>query len=136
MEFAVYGLLFGYLIRRAVADPRESGQRLFVSTPFDKPLKAFAALLPAFAIYGLAQGNPFQDAFGYFEWRSLFLGIVFYFLVTTIVRNRENALRLFEWFLGVVVLKAVYFLLIYWLCLEYPSPMFLAPVQWTRDQKA
>jgi hypothetical protein len=122
MEFAVYSLLVLYLVKRTFGKRLASGSPLFVPTPLDAPLKVFAVLIPISAVYGLARGNAFRDAVGYFEWRSLLLAIVFYFLVTTIIQTPEKALQLFKWFFGMAVLKAAYFLIVYLSQAKYPLP--------------
>jgi len=122
MEIAVYGLLLIYALKRSLGWSPVSRRALFSLTPLDRPIIAFAALLPIFAFYGLLRRNPLQDAVGYFEWRLLFLAIIFYFLVVTMIQTPEKALRLFKLFLGIVVLKAVYFLIVYLLRAEYPVP--------------
>lgn len=125
MEFAVYGLLAVYLVKRAFSRLPVSERHVFAPTPLDLPLKLFAGLLPAFALYGLALGNPAQDAFGYYEWRVLFMAIVFYFLITTIIGTREEALRLFGWFLALDTIIGLYCLILYVLGSDGPLPLVL-----------
>ncbi|MGB6483363.1 MAG: O-antigen ligase family protein [Candidatus Acidiferrales bacterium] len=125
MEFAVYVLLAAYLIRRAFSRLPVSERHVFVPTPLDLPLKLFAGLLPAFAFYGFALGNPAQDAFGYYEWRVLFMAIVFYFLITTIIGTREKALKLFWWFLALDTIIGLYCLTLYVLGSDGPLPFVL-----------
>ncbi len=122
IEIAVYGLLLSYAIRRALARGSNSKGPFFARTPLDRPLLAFAALLPAFALYGLLRGNPLQDAVGYYEWRCLLLAIVFYFLVVSLADTRAKAFQLFWWFFGLAALKASYSLLIYALGIEGTLP--------------
>lgn len=125
MELAVYGLLAAYLVGRAF-DKRSAGKdRLFVPTPLDLPLKVFAGLLPVFAVYGLALGNPAQEALGYYEWRALFMAIVFYFLITTIIGTREKALKLLWWFLVMDTFIGLYSLALYFLGSDGPLPLVL-----------
>jgi O-antigen ligase len=123
MEFAVFGLLAVHILKRL--SKRSTGVResIFASTPLDRPLLAFAFLLPIYGLYGLAQGNPFQSAVGYNEWRSLFLAIVFYFLVVTLVETGEEARHLFWWFFSLVGLKALAFLVLYSVGVESALPL-------------
>jgi O-Antigen ligase len=125
MEFAVYGLLAAYLVKHAFNKLPANERHVFVTTPLDLPLKLFAGLLPAFALYGLALGNPAQDALGYYEWRELFMAIVLYFLITTIVDTREKALRLFWWFLALDTAIGFYCLTLYVLGSDGPLPVVL-----------
>lgn len=113
MELAVYGLLAAYLAKRAFGGAGKRHRGVFAATPFDKPLKTFAVLLIVFALYGWSRGYPAQDAFGYYEWRCLFLGIVLYFLLCTIFDSKATALRLFEWFTTWCIFIAFYSLLAY-----------------------
>ncbi len=123
MEFAVYGLLASYFVRRALDKRPVSDRRFFAVTPLGTPLKVFAALLPLFAIYGLALGNATKEALGYEEWRSLFMAIVLYFLLTTIIRTREEALKLFWWFLGLNTILGLFSLALYFLGSQGPLPL-------------
>ncbi len=120
MEIAVYGLLLIYVLKRYLGWSPASQRALFSSTPLDRPILAFAALLPLFAFYGLVRGNPLQDAVGYYEWRCLFLAIVFYFLVVTLADTRAKAMHYFSWFIALITTKATYSLLIYLLQIEGP----------------
>src|SRR5712671_1743135 len=125
MEFAVYGLLAAYLVQRAFGRGVKSGRGMFVPTALDTPLKAFAILLPTFAVYGYLNGNHLQDSFGYFEWRSLFLAIPFYYLVTTLVDSHEKAVRLARWVFGLIAIKGTYYLIIALLQANYPFPKII-----------
>lgn len=125
MEFAVYGLLAAYLIRRAFGKVPTHDHRFFVPTPLDAPLKVFAALMPIFAVYGLVLGNPTKEALGYEEWRSLFMAIVLYFLITSIFTSREKALKLFWAFLGLNAAIGLYSLTLYFLGTDGPFPLLL-----------
>jgi hypothetical protein len=120
MEWLVYGLLAMYIFDWFMNSNPRKQRKLFAATPLDKPLLLFGLMLPAFGIYGLLRGNPFQAAFGYWEWRSLFLAIVFYFLCTSILDTSEKALRLFDWFLLLCAAKATYYLVFYLLGIPYP----------------
>ena len=122
VEFAVYGLLAIYLVKRAFGNNVKTGRSMFVPTPLDTPLKVFAMLLPTFAIYGLANGNSLQDSFGYFEWRSLFLAIPFFYLVTTLFDTRLKIMRLATWVFGLIAIKGAYYLLIDLFQAKYPLP--------------
>ena len=113
MEFAVYGLLAAYFMRRAFGKAGGNGDKIFAASPVEKPLKAFTFLLPVFAAYGWFRGYPAQEAFGYYEWRSLFLAIVFFFLICTIFDSSAKALRLFEWFIVWCTLAAFYSVMIF-----------------------
>src|SRR6185437_5759325 len=123
MEFAVYGSLASYFVRRALDKRPVSDRRFFAVTPLGTPLKVFAALLPLFAIYGLALGNATKEALGYEEWRSLFMAIVLYFLLTTIIRTREESLKLFWWFLGLNTILGLFSLALYFLGSQGPLPL-------------
>jgi O-antigen ligase len=125
MEFAVYGLLAAYFVQRAFGRGVKSGRGIFVPTALDTPLKVFAILLPTFAVYGYLNGNHFQDSFGYFEWRSLFLAIPFYYLVTTLIDSREKAVRLARWVFGLIAIKGTYYLIIALLQANYPFPKII-----------
>lgn len=125
MEFAVYGLLVAYLIRRAFDKAPTHDHRFFVPTPLDAPLRVFAVLLPIFAFYGLVLGNPTKVALGYEEWRSLFMAIVLYFLITSIFTSREKALKLFWAFLGLNTAIGLYSLTLYFLGTNGPFPLVL-----------
>jgi O-antigen ligase len=122
VEFAVYGLLAMYSVQRAFGQRAGTWRGLFVRTALDAPLKAFALLLPTFAVYGYLKGNPLQDSFGYFEWRSLFLAIPFYYLVTTLIDSREQAVRLATWVFGLIAIKGFYYLPFALLQAKYPLP--------------
>jgi len=124
-EFAVYGLLAAYFVKRAFGKRAVGVNHFFEPTPLDVPLKVFAALLPIFAVYGLALGNSAQEALGYWEWRTLFSAIVLYFLITTIIDTREKALRLFWWFLALDTFVGLYSLILYFLGSEGPFPFLL-----------
>lgn len=122
MELAVYGLLFVYLVKRAF-DPRsETAAKLFLKTPLNRPLLVFGALMPLCAVYGLIRGNPQQIALGYYEWRALFAAIVFFFLASTLFNTKQNASRLFWWFLSLTCLIGVYSLCVYLLGSQGPFP--------------
>lgn len=114
-ELAIYMLAFIYLLKRTFGVMNGGARLRIVSTALDAPLKLFAILMPAFAFYGLTLGNAAQDAFGYDEWRSLFMAIVFYFLVISIVTSIAQALRLAWWFMGVCTAAGIYSLLAYWI---------------------
>jgi hypothetical protein len=120
MEIAVYGLLLMYSLKRGFGSNRAPQRPLFSRTPLGRPILALAALLPVFACYGLVRGNPLQDAVGYYEWRCLFLAIVFYFLVVTLVDTGAKATHYFSWFIVLIATKATYSLLIYLLQIEGP----------------
>lgn len=122
MEIAVYGLLLMYALKRSFGSSPATRRTLFSRTPLDRPIIAFAALLPVFAFYGLLRGNPLQDAIGYFEWRCLFTAIVFFFLMVTLADTRAKALRYFWWFMALVTAKASYSLFIYLLRIRGPFP--------------
>jgi O-antigen ligase len=122
MEIAVYGLLSIYSLKRILGWIPRSQRTLSSSTPLDRPIIAFAALLPAFAFFGLLRGNPLQDAIGYFEWRCLFLSIVFFFLLVTLADTHAKAMRYFWWFMSLVAAKASYSLIIYVLGIRGPFP--------------
>jgi len=124
MEFAVYGLLAAYLLRRAL-DGSSALSGWFVQTPLDKPLKFLALCMPLFGCYGLILGNPAQDAFGYYEWRCLFLAIVFFFLLTSILTTRQKALDFVQWFLILDTLIALFQLALYFLRIQGPLPLVL-----------
>src|SRR5579864_2211649 len=109
IEFAVYGLLVAYRVQRAFGSEVRRGASVFAPTALDAPLKVFALLLPTFAVYGYLNGYKIQDSFGYFEWRSLFLAIPFYYLVTTLIDSREKAVRLATWVFGLIAIKALYY---------------------------
>ncbi len=125
MEIAVFGLLLIYALKRSLGWSSVSQRALFSRTPLDMPLMVFAALLPVFAIYGLVLGNAVQEALGYMEWRSLFMAIVFYFLVTTIITTRKKALQLFWWFLAMDTVIGLYSLALYALRSDGPVPLVL-----------
>lgn len=120
MEWLVYGLLAYYIFNWFLNSNTAKKPKLFSTTPLDKPLLLFGLMLPAFAVYGLLRGNSFQYAFGYFEWRSLFVAIVFYFLVTSILDTPAKARALFEWFLLLCAAKATYYLVFYLFGIPYP----------------
>lgn len=122
IEFAVYGLLAMYLVQRAFGVGTGTARGLFLRTPLDAPLKVFAILLPTFAVYGYLNGNPLQDSFGYFEWRSLFLAVPFYYLVMTLIDSREKAVRLVTWVFGLIAIKALYYIPLALLQAKYPLP--------------
>jgi len=122
MEIAVYGLLLIYAIKRILGWNPVSQKAFFCSTPLDRPIIVFAALLPVFAFYGLLRGNTLQDAIGYIEWRCLFLAIVFYFLLVTLADTHAKAMRYFWWFMVLVASKASYSLLIFLLGTRGPFP--------------
>ena len=125
MEFAVYGLLAIYVIRRLFESVRARDRRVFVPTALDRPLKVFAALLPVFAVYGLVLGNSTKEALGYEEWRSLLIAIVLYFLITSIFVTREKALKLFWTFLGLDAAIGLYSLTMCLLGTDGPLPLVL-----------
>lgn len=120
MEWLVYGLLAIFVLDWLMGEHRIRRNRVFSPTPLDKPLLFFALIMPAFAVYGFLRGNAFQDAFGYWEWRSLFVAIVFYFLFTSILDTPAKARRLFEWFIVLCAAKASYYLAFYLFGLPYP----------------
>jgi hypothetical protein len=120
MEWLVYGLLAIYIFDWVMNGGLSRQRNLFRETPLDKPLLYFGLMMPVFGLYGLLRGNPFQVAFGYWEWRSLFAAIVFYFLFTSILDTSSKARRLFEWFLVLCAAKATYYLVFYVLGLPYP----------------
>lgn len=122
MEIAVYGWLLLYALKRSFGSSPASQRTLFSRTPLDRPIIAFAALLPIFAFYGLLRGNPLQDAIGYYEWRCLLTAIVFFFLMVTLADTRAKAMRYFWWFMGLVTAKASYSLFIYLLGIRGPFP--------------
>jgi hypothetical protein len=123
MELAVYGLLIVYVIKYTFGRKTNSAKHLFLGTPLNRPLTIFAVLMPLFGIYGLILGNPAKDAFGYDEWRSLFAAIVLYFLITSILENKEKALRLAWWFLGATTITGLYSLTLYLLRSSGPMPL-------------
>ncbi|HET9995213.1 MAG TPA: O-antigen ligase family protein [Candidatus Acidoferrum sp.] len=120
MEWLIYGLLAAYVLDWVIGESTKNRSTLFERTALDKPLQRFGLLLPAFAVYGLLHGNPLQEAVGYFEWRSLFLAIVFYSLLASILNTPEKAKRLFHWFLGLCALKGGYYLFFYLSGIPYP----------------
>lgn len=122
METAMYGLLLIYALKRILGWSPVSQKALFSWTPLNRPIIAFATLLPIFAFYGLLRGNPLQDAIGYIEWRCLFLAIVFYFLFVSLADTRAKAMRYFWWFMVLVTVKASYSLFIYFLGIRGPFP--------------
>ncbi len=120
MEWLVYGLFAIYIFSWIMNGGLSKQRKLFRETQLDKPLLYFGFMMPVFGLYGLLRGNPFQVAFGYWEWRCLFVAIVFYFLFTSIMDTPTKARRLFEWFLVLCAVKATYYLVFYMFGIPYP----------------
>lgn len=125
MEFAIYGLLATFVIRRMFETEAAPSRHLFAWTPLNKPLAIFGALMPVFGVYGLIRGNPVKDAFGYDEWRSLFAAIVLYFLITSILDKKEKVFRVAWWFLGLTTFIGFYSLILYFFKSDGPLPFVL-----------
>ena len=115
MEIVIYLLLLAYLTRRR--NPK------FVSTPLDLPLCAWLVAFPVFALYGLLRGHPLKDAGGYYEWRCLFIAILFYFLVTSVFREYKGLRQLWRWFFLITSAKALYSLLLVITKINPPLPL-------------
>jgi len=124
LELLVYPLLAGLLFKK-LALARDRKRSWVLRTPLDGPMLLFALLLPLFAFYGVFQGNAFDHAFGYYEWRSLFLAVALYFLLANMLETAKAANRLFWWFFVLVSLKAAYFLMLYMLDMEGLLPLVL-----------
>jgi O-antigen ligase len=122
MEILICLLVVGYVWRWGMSDKLHEGSFL-PRTSLDWPLYAWLLAFPIFAAYGLLLGNPLQDAVGYYEWRCLLLGILFYFLLTGLFREEYDRLRLFWWFFGLASVKALYSLILLFSHIDPPLPL-------------
>jgi O-antigen ligase len=116
-------LLFAYLVRRRNSGKENSSEGVFVSTPLGLPLGALLVALPVFALYGLLLGHPLQYAVGYYEWRCIFIAILFYFLVTSIFQEYRDLRKLWRWFFLIASAKALYSLVLVITNISPPLPL-------------
>jgi O-antigen ligase len=123
LEIPIYLLFLAYLKRRWGARKERASDGIFVSTPLDLPLRGWLVAFPLFALYGLLRGNPLQDAVGYFEWRCLFIAILFYFLVSSLFREYKDLRRLWRWFFIIASAKAFYSLVLVITKIDPPLPL-------------
>ena len=123
LEIPVFLLFLAYLKRGWGAKKGKTSEGVFVSTPLDLSLRGWLVAFPVFALYGLLRGNPLQDAVGYFEWRCLFIAILFYFLVTSLFREYKDLRRLWRWFFVLTSAKAFYSLVLVVTKADPPLPL-------------
>ena len=123
MEIVIYLLFLAYLTRRRNPKKGKTFEGIFVSTPLDLPLGAWLVAFPVFALYGLLLGHPLQDAGGYYEWRCLFIAILFYFVVTSLFREYKDLRQLWRWFFLLASAKAFYSLVLVITKIDPPLPL-------------
>ena len=123
MEIPIYLLFLAYLTRRRNLKQEKPFGGILVSTPLDWPLYAWLVAFPVFALYGMLLGHSLEETCGYGAWRSLFIAILLYFLVTSIFREYTSLRQLWRWFFVLASAKALYSLILVTTKIDPPFPL-------------
>ncbi len=110
MEVLIYSLLITVLINRKIL----SRNKIWIP-PYSGIVFIFLLLMILAAFHGFLRGASPRAAFGYGEWRALFLTLLLLILVPNIIDSTEKVKRLLNWIIILATLRACIGVGNYWL---------------------